>query len=652
MHPRLLACSLLTSILFLHDSWRYLYIYIHVRMSSQACSSLSRPPALPLCNVMVYVRLITPALAQLLDAAASAPEIVQARREFIEERLRALVHTQSSSRLEDALWIYLVSTQQLVSRTAHNSQASTFPSSSSCPLPPSLLLPESLACISDAVRWYCGELSILVTRPPADECETAPQTTPQPLRDAQQQKQPKSKPVIHIKQEPRALPAEQPGARIDELLRQRQQPAPSPAPSPPAQRPKQATGPLATVLLALDALAQLKRIPALLQPRTIALLVRDFVSLWSLVYLCKQLKRHQQRKERLLTGAVISAIGAMDVKRGLGGDWRRRDNTHVGHSPDAHHTDDEPIAVCFHDYDLLLPWDLVQRILASPAVSMAAIAAQCRAVEEARAGALSSASARRAATSHAFALILNPAVTAMDDNPDRLRKNARIDAIDKAASKYYYALLSARAHGQTSVDIRGAPSGASSASAAAHQEALRSSLTAVDIGEYGVLDPSRIRAPAYLAVVDGSLSGGVGGGSSRAASASPETAAKSHALFLRDASIGFDIQVMALTGAGVGYYLGYLRGLSPEWCTLYAVVGLVTMMLVDAGLLIIRIGRQDQAVLKARARIRQQREKLNKEGEKLVQSMQAAAGLSAADGAELTAAPLQTETDPHTKKIQ
>ncbi|TPP44251.1 putative integral membrane protein [Leishmania donovani] len=583
---------------------------------------------------MVYVRLITPALARLLDAAATAPEIEQVRRDFIEERLHALVHTQSPSQLEGALWIYIVSQQQLLSRTAHDSkapaqqqgtncgalEAPTSSSSSSCPLPPSLLLPESLTCISDAVRWYCGELPVPAACPAADECEAASQTTPQPPQGAQQEKQPKSKTVIHIKREPCALPAEQPGARIDELLRQRQQPAPLPAPSQPAQRREQAAGPLATVQLALDALAQLKRVPALLQPRTIALLVRDFVSLWSLVYLCKQLKRHQQCKERLLAGTVTAAIGEMDVKRGLGGDWRRRDRTRIGHSPIAHDADAEPIAVCFHDYDLLLPWDLVQRVLSPPDVSMAATAAQCRAVEEARAGALSSASARTAATSPAFALILNPAVTPMDDNPDRLRKNARIDAIDKAASKYYYALLSARAHGQTSEHIRGAPSGASSASAAVHQEALRSSLTTVDIGEYG-----------------------------------------SYALFLRDASIGFDIQVMALTGAGVGYYLGYLRGLSSEWCTLYAVVGLVTMMLVDAGLLIIRIGRQDEAVLKARARIRQQREKLNKEGEKLVRSMQAAASLSAADGAELTfasagkagaAAPLKMETDPHAKKNQ
>ncbi|CAJ1986998.1 hypothetical protein conserved [Leishmania donovani] len=644
-------------------------------MCTQACSSLSLFLALPLCDVMVYVRLITPALARLLDAAATAPEIEQVRRDFIEERLHALVHTQSPSQLEGALWIYIVSQQQLLSRTAHDSkapaqqqgtncgalEAPTSSSSSSCPLPPSLLLPESLTCISDAVRWYCGELPVPAACPAADECEAASQTTPQPPQGAQQEKQPKSKTVIHIKREPCALPAEQPGARIDELLRQRQQPAPLPAPSQPAQRREQAAGPLATVQLALDALAQLKRVPALLQPRTIALLVRDFVSLWSLVYLCKQLKRHQQCKERLLAGTVTAAIGEMDVKRGLGGDWRRRDRTRIGHSPIAHDADAEPIAVCFHDYDLLLPWDLVQRVLSPPDVSMAATAAQCRAVEEARAGALSSASARTAATSPAFALILNPAVTPMDDNPDRLRKNARIDAIDKAASKYYYALLSARAHGQTSEHIRGAPSGASSASAAVHQEALRSSLTTVDIGEYGVLDPSRMRAPSYLAGANRSLSGGVGGGSSRAASASSETAAKSYALFLRDASIGFDIQVMALTGAGVGYYLGYLRGLSSEWCTLYAVVGLVTMMLVDAGLLIIRIGRQDEAVLKARARIRQQREKLNKEGEKLVRSMQAAASLSAADGAELTfasagkagaAAPLKMETDPHAKKNQ
>ncbi|GET86769.1 hypothetical protein, conserved [Leishmania tarentolae] len=636
---------------------------------------------------MVYLRLITPALARLLDAAASESEIKQPRYDFIEERLRALVQTQSPSLLEDALWIYLVSHHQLLSRAVHDSQvpaqpqgtncgaleAPTSSRNSCCSLPPLLLLPESLACISDAVRWYCGELPTHATSPHCDECEAGSRTTLQPSPGAQQQARPKSKATPHIKQEARALEAEQPGERLDELLRHRQQPTPSPAPTHATQRPKHATGLLATVQLALDAFAQHKRVFALLQPCTIALLVRDLVSLWSLIYLCKRLRLHQQRKDRLLTGTATAASEAMDVKRGLGRDLRRRGSAHAGHIAGLRLTDADPISVCFHDYDLLLPWDLVRRVLSSPDLCMAAVAEQCRVLEAARVHAPSSASARVGPTSSspAFALILNPAVTAMDDNPDRLSKNARIDAIDKAASKYYYTLLSARAHGQTSEHTWCAPPGASPASAAAHQEALRSSLTTVDMGEYGVLDPSRMRTPSCLAGAERSLLGGAGNGPSRVASASPETVAKSYALFLRDASIGFDIQVMALTGAGVGYYLGFLRGLSSEWCTLYAVVGLVTMMLVDAGLLLIRVRRQDEAVLRARTRVRQKREKLNREGEQLVQSMQAAACLLAADGAafpspsasktstekskavvEDAEVTLRTETDPHTKKNQ
>ncbi|KAG5505570.1 hypothetical protein JIQ42_08336 [Leishmania sp. Namibia] len=628
---------------------------------------------------MVYVRLITPALAELLDAAAGEPEVDRMRRDFIEERLRALVHTQSPSILEGALWIHLVSQQQLLSRTAHGYQAPgeqpasncgapEAPMSSSsfgCPLPPPLQLPEFVTCMSDAVRWYCGELSISAARPAADECQAA-SLSPQ---ERQQQQQPKSNTDLRIEQQPRSSLAEQPGARIDELVRQLQQSVSSPAPSQPASLLKQASGPLATAQLALGAFAQPHRASALRQPRTIALLVRNLVSLWSLVYLCKQLKRHQLRKASLLIGTATAAMGARDGKRGHGEDLRHRSGTlHEGRSPNTDHTGVEPIAVCFHDYDLLLPWALVQRVLSPWAASMAAVAAQCRAMEEANAGTSPFSSGGVAATDPAFTLILNPAVTAMDDNPDRLGKNARIDAIDKASSKYYYALLATRAHGQASGYSRSAPSGASAASAAAHQEALRSSLSALDIGEYGVLDPSRMRAPPSLPGAAESLFRGVGGGLSAAVSASPETVAKSYALFLRDASIGFDIQVMALTGAGVGYYLGYLRGLSSEWCTLYAVIGLVTMMLVDAVLLMIRVGRQDEAVLRARKRIRREREKLEKEGEKLVQSMQAAAHLSAVDGAQSSSSPTSTvtlrkshadtaaasrvKTDSHTKKNQ
>ncbi|KAG5483593.1 hypothetical protein CUR178_08260 [Leishmania enriettii] len=629
---------------------------------------------------MVYVRLITPALAELLDAVAGEPEVDRMRRDFIEERLRALVQTQSPSILEGALWIHLVSQQQLLSRTvqgyqapgeqpASNCGAPEAPMSSSsfgCPLPPPLQLPEFVTCMSDAVRWYCGELSISAARPAADECQAASQLPLSPHE--RQQQQPKSNTDLRIEQRSRSSLAEQPGARMEELVRQLQQWVSSPAPSQPASLLKRASGPLATVQLALGAFDQPHRASALRQPRTIALLVRNLVSLWSLVYLCKQLKHHQLRKASLLIGTATAAMGARDRKRGHSEELRHRGGTlHEDRSPNTDHSDVEPIAVCFHDYDLLLPWALVQRVLSPSAASMAAVAAQCRAMEKANAG-TSPLSGNVAATEPAFTLILNPAVTAMDDNPDRLRKNARIDAIDKASSKYYYALLATRAHGQASGYSRSAPSGASAASAAAHQEALRSSLSAVDIGEYGVLDPSRMRVPPSLPGAAESLFRGVGGGLSAAVSASPETVAKSYALFLRDASIGFDIQVMALTGAGVGYYLGYLRGLSSEWCTLYAVIGLVTMMLVDTVLLMIRVGRQDEAVLRARKRIRREREKLAKEGEKLVQSMQAAAYLSEVDGAQSSSSPTSTvtlrkshadtatasrvETDSHTKKNQ
>ncbi|KAK7202256.1 hypothetical protein NESM_000296600 [Novymonas esmeraldas] len=563
---------------------------------------------------MVCVRVITDALVALLDGACESAEAQQLRRGVVEERLHALVHTQSPSALESALWIYLVAQQQLLlpppppasprslSPEDGASEASPLSSSAACPLPPPLQLPRHITRIGDAVRWYGGELAA-----PADD--DPPPTPPVPPA------RPTAHKTFRMQQpEPRTAAAAaaataQWGERIDALLRLRRQTQSLAAPS-----TRSETGPLATVQLALDALAQPRRASALRQPRTLSLLVRDLQSLWGLVYLCRLLKRHQLRKERLLTGAATAAMGS---------------------AADA--TESAPLSVCFHDFELLLEWDVVQRLLSpNTATSMAAVAGQCSSgvhnssatdARRARTSSSAAAAAPGTAATPAFALVINPAVTEMDNNPDRLRKNARVDAIEDAASKYYYTLLSTCGPGH-------------GASAAAHQDALRSSLSTAEVSEYGVLDPSRMRAPLAL--------GGAAAATAGAAGTAAGTAATSYSLFLRDASIGVDMQVMAVTGAGVGYYLGYLRGLPAEWCALYAVVGLVSMMLVDAALLMIRVGRQDEAVLKARRRIQRQREKLEREGERLVHSMQATAGLTATADAPVTHA----ETAPLVKKHQ
>nr|CCC90822.1 conserved hypothetical protein [Trypanosoma congolense IL3000] len=77
---------------------------------------------------------------------------------------------------------------------------------------------------------------------------------------------------------------------------------------------------------------------------------------------------------------------------------------------------------------------------------------------------------------------------------------------------------------------------------------------------------------------------------------------ESFSSFIRDASIGFDVQLMALCGGGVGYYLAYVRGCSANDCIVYAIVGLITMLFVDAILLILMLRRQDEKLHKERRR--------------------------------------------------
>ncbi|AAZ11652.1 hypothetical protein, conserved [Trypanosoma brucei brucei TREU927] len=75
---------------------------------------------------------------------------------------------------------------------------------------------------------------------------------------------------------------------------------------------------------------------------------------------------------------------------------------------------------------------------------------------------------------------------------------------------------------------------------------------------------------------------------------------ESFSSFLRGASIGFDMQLMALSGGAVGYYLGYVRGRPANDCIVYATVGLVLMLLVDALLLILMLRRQDESLRRER----------------------------------------------------
>ncbi|KPA75798.1 hypothetical protein ABB37_08322 [Leptomonas pyrrhocoris] len=610
---------------------------------------------------MVYLRAITPALCELLDDAATAPQTAAAVRAFGEQRLRSLVHTEIPSLLDNALWVFLISLEQLLQRQG----AALHHDSTTASLPRQLQLPSSIATVQAAVRWYGGELDLpLLHSPAAGVGSTAHEdvTDPSSSPRAKAQAPP---PTTH-----RSLFSDTPSTRhdavrLDALLQHRHQAPVTAAASTttlaatdspgngPANAKDTFTGPLATVQLGLEALSNPKRAAALRQPRSLALVVRNLAALWSLVYLCKELRARQLRQEGLLRGDAVTTAAAGPARAAT---------------------------VCFHDYDLLLPWDLVYAVLTDSSsagsaaneatttqkkkctpLTMAAVAARCRALADRHAAPQSTCSEadeagpQQSGPPPPISLVINPAVTVVGDNPTRLRKNARIDAIEAAANRYYYSLLATSAHGQEGRPSPSSTASTSTASAAAHHEALRSSLASVDLGDYGVLDPSRMHAcvplrattTGFSAASSSAISAGSSGGDLKT-----ERAAKSYALFLRDASIGFDIQIMAVTGAGVGYYLGYLRGLNAESCTLYAVVGLVAMMLVDAVLIMIRIGRQDEAARRSRARIRRQREKLEKEGERIVQAMHRAAD-SGEGQVRTTVDPARLAgVDAYTKKRQ
>ncbi|KEG08959.1 hypothetical protein DQ04_06101020 [Trypanosoma grayi] len=145
-----------------------------------------------------------------------------------------------------------------------------------------------------------------------------------------------------------------------------------------------------------------------------------------------------------------------------------------------------------------------------------------------------------------LALVINPAV-APDNNPHRKEKNQRIDGIQHAVLSHYYDAMARPGTGSSSSST-GALLGPSAQQQGKHAEA------------------------------------------------------ESFANFLRDASIGFDMQIMALSGGVVGYYIAHMRGASTNTCIVCGAVGLVLMLLVDAFLFMLRMGKVDAQTLKKKRR--------------------------------------------------
>ncbi|EKF30470.1 hypothetical protein MOQ_005718 [Trypanosoma cruzi marinkellei] len=91
-------------------------------------------------------------------------------------------------------------------------------------------------------------------------------------------------------------------------------------------------------------------------------------------------------------------------------------------------------------------------------------------------------------------------------------------------------------------------------------------------------------------------------GSTHGSDLQQEKQEESFASFLRDASIGFDMQIMALSGGAAGYYLAHMRGLPAHVCIVCGAIGLLFMLLVDAVLFTLRIGRMDAQTRREKSR--------------------------------------------------
>ncbi|EPY16804.1 hypothetical protein STCU_10992 [Strigomonas culicis] len=73
---------------------------------------------------------------------------------------------------------------------------------------------------------------------------------------------------------------------------------------------------------------------------------------------------------------------------------------------------------------------------------------------------------------------------------------------------------------------------------------------------------------------------------------------ESKSQFIQNTLIGFDIQIMSLCAAALGYYFAYLHQFSSEHCFLISVVVYILMLLVDCGLLLIKISKEDEKTRK------------------------------------------------------
>lgn len=557
-----------------------------------------------LVSLMVYLIASHPSLCGTLDriidhsgAAASA-----SRDEFLSEAIAQTVSALPPSQLLDALWLYLTLYREclLISSTTPTTATPTQPDASgTCP-----------------------------EKEAEKESQDGDRTTDEdPPRQHAEDKDREEAQFARLRERVYALWDAASGAddQLEVLLRQQQElmrsatsssTTAATASSSSAEKTitsttattTSATTPsaVAAVDLALDAFRTPRRATALLRPATLRLLLRRLDALWLWKYLCKVLRWRLDRRLDTLNGPAWRPSASTKKTKEA-----RRVSNHDMKSSNGLSAEE-----FFHDYEVVLPVSVVQRWIhtLSPTPSGGAVAtdsssASSAATRESHPPSSTLTQLLSQCSAGSVQLIINPAVSAAVPNPMRVRKNKRVEVIQDAAMDYQYRHLTggtAAAGTATTATGRDVGSNPSTHLAVLLAEQMKFD----DHTSHAFDDPQQQQQQFQLAERQAAQR-------------------QSHASFLKDVSIGLDIQVMSLSGAGVGYYLGHLRGASVETCALYAVVGLVVMLLVDGLLLLIRMRRQDERVALEKKRVRQQRLKMEKEAELLAAAMSSVASATA-----------------------
>ena len=105
----------------------------------------------------------------------------------------------------------------------------------------------------------------------------------------------------------------------------------------------------------------------------------------------------------------------------------------------------------------------------------------------------------------------------------------------------------------------------------------------------------RRQVTGEVASFTGTHGGGEGPVAGSMASAQQVPRRETFSAFFKEASIAFDMRIMSIAAAIVGYAMAHFRGMSPGVCVVFAAVCAALMSMVDAMLLFTRLTKDDQA---------------------------------------------------------